>query len=694
MISVKKICIFSLLLLFISNAYTASLDSLIALLPQVKDTQEVMVNFNIGKQYSKNRKYNEALQFFNKSLEQSKKLNFQYAEALNLHYIAKMYSRKVSYDTSEVFFKKSLLLFDKINELDAKIECLNDYAILFYYKGDYSKAISICFSALNQSNSINDKKIIGRLFNNLGNCYYFQKDFKKALLYYTKAYNFELKGNDKTKIANSLGNIGLIHFEMGDYDESLKKHLLSYNLQKEIGDTNEMAASLINISIVYEKLNQLNKALTYAQESLKLRRLINDERRIAFSMIKVAYYEAHSNNFSSAEKLYSEAIDIAMKNGSLQYLMEAYDGLSDAYANKGDYKNALIFHRKFTATKDSIFSQTTAEEIAEAQEKYESVKKQRALEILQKDKVINEIKYEKNKSYLYITLIIIASIFTLLALLFKQYRSKQKNNLLLAEQNQLITVQKKEITDSIHYANIIQRAMLPLSVEVNQLFPTHFIYYQPKDIVSGDFYWCGQKNNLKALVVADCTGHGVPGAMMSMVGNNLLNQAFYDHQLKEPNEILDFIDVGIRKNLHQNNQLQSSKNSMDLSICIIDEPNKKIIYGGSINPIYLIRNNELLILKTDKIPLGYSHGNVQSKFNKYIFDYQKGDRIYMFTDGIPDQFGGAKGKKLMTKNFQAFLLKIQSHELQMQEKKFHEFISEWKLNFEQTDDMLMFAIEL
>ena len=264
---------------------------------------------------------------------------------------------------------------------------------------------------------------------------------------------------------------------------------------------------------------------------------------------------------------------------------------------------------------------------------------------------------------------------------------------MLEEQNLLISAQKKEITDSINYASIIQRAMLPLETEFNALFPASFIYYQPKDIVSGDFYWCGQSAGKKAVVVADCTGHGVPGAMMSMVGINLLNQAFNDQKLTSPAEILHFLDQGIGKSLHQNEQVQTTKNSMDLSVCIIDELNNELAYGGSVNPIYVVRNNELQVLKTDKIPIGYNNSSTIKEFNSYHHKLQKRDRIYLFTDGIPDQFGGEKGKKLMTKKFQEYLFLIQDEAIHAQASKIGTLLHNWKGNCEQTDDMLIIGIE-
>jgi len=691
---VKPLVIFIILILQYGKIWANNLDSLLALLPHVNDTQKVLLQINIGKAYSKNREFEKAIKYYDASLDESKKIKFKVGEALANQYTAKLYSRRSVYDTAAVFYKTALLLFDKINRPNLKVDCLNDYAVLFYYKGEYSEAIQQCFKALTLSDKVTDKSCIARIYNNLGNCYYFQKNFEQALNYYQKSYKIEAQGPNKSSIAGSLGNIGLIYFEMKDYQASLKNHLLSYQLQKEINDTNEMAASLINIGLVYEKTNQLQKALEITEESLLLRRLINDERRLAFSIIKVASIQTKLKNLSQAEILYKEAIAMAKKNESFHYLMEAYEGLSDVFERKGDFKNALEMHHQYALIKDSIYSETSAQEIAEAQEKYESEKKQRALELLQKNQEINQIKLEKNKNYLYFTICIILAIIIILGALYQQFRIKKRSNFLLEEQNNLISAQKKEITDSINYASIIQRAMLPLPSEFNAHFPKNFIFYQPKDIVSGDFYWCGERNGMKAIVVADCTGHGVPGAMMSMVGNNLLNQAFNDLKLNKPSQILEFLDKGVSKTLHQQANFDSAKNSMDLCFCLIDESNQQLIYGGSMNSIYLITQNELSVLKTDKVPIGYHFNSTPKVFNSYTQNYKKGDKIYLASDGIQDQFGGPNGKKLMTKKLKEFILNINNFPMEEQYHHLDKLIEDWKGKYEQTDDMLLIGIEL
>jgi serine phosphatase RsbU (regulator of sigma subunit)/Tfp pilus assembly protein PilF len=681
-------------MLFTFAAKASNVDSLLNLLPNAKDTQKVVINIALGKAFLKQLDYFQAIKYFNKAEEISSQINYLPGQGLAWQSIGKVYSRQSSYDTAEVYYKKALSVFKRINRPENKIELMNDYAILYYYKAEYHTAIKIFYSALSEIKNVKDIKLISRIYNNLGNCYYFLKDFKSALKCYSKAYNLEVKISNKNSMANCLGNIGLIYFELGEYESSIKNHLLSYNLQLEMKDTNEMAASLINMGMVYEKLNQNDRALFYSKESLRLRKLIKDERRMALSLIRVASLNAKMGKLDEAKNLYEEALEISKRNNSKQYLMEAYEGLSDVYEQQGNCKRSLEYHHLYAFLKDSIYSETSAQEIAEAQEKYESEKKQKALEILKKDQIINQIKLEKNKSYLYITVFIIIIVTLLLGLLFKQFSLKQKSNLLLEEQNNLITTQKKEITDSINYASIIQRAILPLAVEFNQLFPKNFIFYHPKDIVSGDFYWCGQKEKIKVVIAADCTGHGVPGAMMSMVGSNILSQAFNELNIIAPKEILHFLDNGISKSLHQNESIQLAKNSLDLSICVIDEENHIMLYGGSMNPIYLIRNKQLMVLKTDKLPIGYHLGDSKKEFITYSLKFEKGDRIYLFTDGISDQFGGEKGKKLMAKKFQQILIEIQDYGMNQQSELFNKFMNDWKGAYEQTDDILLIGIEL
>jgi serine phosphatase RsbU (regulator of sigma subunit) len=276
-------------------------------------------------------------------------------------------------------------------------------------------------------------------------------------------------------------------------------------------------------------------------------------------------------------------------------------------------------------------------------------------------------------------------------MIFSRYRIKKKSETLLQKQNILISQKNKDVSDSIHYAKKIQDAILPGEDFAKKIFLNSFIYYQPKDIVSGDFYWCGEKNNLKFFAVADCTGHGVPGALMSMLGGTFLNEIIITRGIKEPNIILDELKRSIVTSLNKNNEMNQT-DGMDISLIVLDHAQNEMLYAGANNSIYIIRNNELIELKPNKQPVGLYYKDI-TPFTSQKFALQTNDTVYLFTDGFADQFGGAKDKKYKYSTFKSLLLKINGLSMGDQKNKIHEESVAWKGDVVQTDDVLVVGIK-
>ncbi len=342
-----------------------------------------------------------------------------------------------------------------------------------------------------------------------------------------------------------------------------------------------------------------------------------------------------------------------------------------------------------------------AVKIADLGSKLEDEKKQREIEKLKSDREFTKINMDaKNQELQTREAALIWFTVGLLActiLIFFTIRSnmlRKKANQELQSQKQIIETKNKEITDSINYAKRIQQAILPPTDLIHSAFKDSFLLYQPKDVVSGDFYGFFKKDDHIIIAAADCTGHGVPGAFMSMIGNEQLSKIINEKGITKPSEILNELHSGVRSALKQDNLSGESRDGMDIVLCKIYLKEKKLEYAGANRPLWIIRNKELIETKANKQPIGGLETDNRKLFTNHEIKLQEKDCIYLFTDGYADQFGGDKGKKLMVKNFERHLTELHSESMAQQETLIHKKFEEWKGDNEQVDDVLVIGIKI
>lgn len=262
----------------------------------------------------------------------------------------------------------------------------------------------------------------------------------------------------------------------------------------------------------------------------------------------------------------------------------------------------------------------------------------------------------------------------------------------LQVKNEEITIKNKEITDNVNYAKRIQAAILPEMETIYRSLPDSFVLYLPKDIVSGDFYSFFHTDDTSIIIAADCTGHGVTGAFLSVVGNSLFTQIINERKILDPGKILDRMHEEVINTLNQRNS--ESTDGMDVSICTLNPGNKILKYAGANRPLWIVRNNEIIVYAPDKFPIGGLQISHEKNFTSHEIPVLKNDSIYIFSDGYADQFGGEFGKKLMTKKFKEILLSIQHLSMNDQKAYLNDFLENWKGKLEQVDDVLVIGIRI
>lgn len=577
----------------------------------------------------------------------------------------------------------------------------NILANCYYFKGLYPEAITNYLNALKLFELIQSKTRIANTYNNIGNTLHRQKRFEEALDYHKKALKMRQELMDSANMAISFNNIGNIYHSFKKYSEALNNHFAALTIKWRQNDTAQMIISYSNIGDVYASLLQLDSAVKYLNLALHLNNLSSknlEDEEIAYINLSRAYY--NSNKYSLAEQFGKKALLLSSQIGDSETKLEAFDLMSKIYESLGDFKSSLNYHRQYVWFKDSLFSaenlnKTFAEQY---QYKYEKQLNEEKLEQAKKEAELQaEKKTQKQILLLVVGILLIAIIFSVF--LFRSNVQKQKANIKVTAQSKLLQEKQKEVIDSINYAKRIQDAILPDEQKIEAAFHQAFIYFKPKDIVSGDLYWFAQvtttTNNplkLTVIAVADCTGHGVPGAFMSLLAMELLNQSIKNPHINSPAELLNHMNQRISEDLNKNKKGKIN-DGLDIAVCAIDEATNIMYFAGANRPVLVIRNNTIEEIKPTKSSIGGFSSSDQT-FNDFQFQLQKGDKLYLFTDGITDQFGGTNNKKFTKKQLTTFLLSTNHLSLNEQHVSFTKLMDDWKGVNEQTDDMLLMGVEV
>lgn len=642
-------------------------------------------------------------------------------------------------DTAIIIIDSTLSIAKRGKYQKGIINALINKGILFYYQGNYVEALRHYFDAMDICKTIKEEERMAAILNNIGLVYQDQSNYPKALEYYFRALSMYEKLNDKTSVATILGNIGMIYDAQSNHSKALEYYYKTLKLAEELGLEELKANTLMNIGIVYraqanytqaleyyfkalkiaeqmdikqlyvyiinnigiiyEELLEYKLSLEYYLKALKLYEELEDKKGMAFVLNNISSLYLETKKYTLAEKYLKKSIAISDRLGLLDNLMSCEQVYSKLDSIQGNYKGALEHYKRYIAFRDSINNIDKAKKQVMLEMNY-NFERERAANRLEQEKKEAIAREEKQRQEIIIYSI---SVFTLLILvltvvIFRSLMITKKAKLTIDRQKQALEIQKRlveeknqDIIDSINYAKRIQQAILPNEKNWYKKLPNSFILYLPKDIVAGDFYWMEETENYLYVAVADCTGHGVPGAMVSVMCSNALSETVLDDKLTETNAILDRTREIVLDRLSKSDE--HIQDGMDICLIRINKKNgKEIQYSGANRPLYIVTNTgELQEIKPDKQPIGnYPDAKPFSKRDIILND---GDSVYLFTDGYADQFGGEKGKKLGNKRLQALILEYASMKIEEQKQAFIEFYNKYKGNQHQIDDITIIGIK-
>ncbi len=540
----------------------------------------------------------------------------------------------------------------------------------------------------------NNKVELANNYNKLGYLYWQKSNYQEAVKSYELSYliNSELGNKNAQRIVS--GYLGLINLEMEKYDDAVKYLKISLGLNLEKEKWQEAISDYYNIASAYQMLKDYKSSNEYAQQALEKSIEINNlESAKSCNLLMANNYEKMGDNKSASD--YFSHYNTLVKHLQQQQVAQLKTEKTRIQSEK----------QRIQTEKQQIQDekQKVEEDLKSTEEKIKEFTYEMQLRDIERRE--QERKQKANIRYL---LSIIGFILVILLLFLFQNRHRKVVNRRLKDQNVEIEKKNKEIerqrdladkqrrnlTSSIQYARRIQSAVIPKEESLHNHFKDSFILYKPRDIVSGDFYWYVQKDNLLIIAAADCTGHGVPGAFMSMLGvaylNEIVNKIAINIHINALNadEILNQLRDKVITSLHQSENKRDPKDGMDIALCIVDFEKKKLQFAGAYNPLLIIRKGEIIELKGDKMPVSY-HRRMNVPFNKKEIELLGNDSLYIFTDGFTDQFGGVDGHKFLMKRFKKKLLEIHKKPMQEQKRLLEKEFDNWRGEFGQIDDVLI-----
>jgi len=620
-----------------------------------------------------------------------------------------VYTNKGNYDKALEQYLRALKIYESLNNVKGAASCNLGVGTLLYYQADYPKAIVYFNQAYNLYQKANDKSAVANVLNALGSVYYVTNDFVKAIDHFKKSLDVKVEMKDKTGISSAYSNLASVYMNTGEYDLAIDYYNKGLNIDKELGDLYGVAINEANIARLYFEMSKVDITGSKREEYLVK----------ALQMSKEAY--------SKSIKLGV----LPLKNNISELLISIHRSL-------GNYREATSYFDTYIATKDSLFSQDKTDALAEMQTKYETEKKEQEISnqqlIIEKQEAINKRQLVQRNFLIVGSALLLLLVF----IAYGAYKQKKKSNKVIAEKNialktaneeilaqneeieaqrDMVIAQKEKIeeahnhiTQSLQYAQSIQSSILPSVGVFESISPEYFVVMKPKDIVSGDFFWATTFDEYRIFCVADCTGHGVPGAFMSILGISSLNEIISKNKKSNPAQILDLMRQNVIDTLGKN-QI-GHKDGIDIALCVINTTNRELHYSGARIPVWIVAeentelgdqflNNDFLEadgyklaqVKADIMPVGFI--DKMEPFTEQVIKLPDNKvSVYIASDGFSDQFGKSDGKKYSVKRLKHFILRNAGKTFKEQGLMLEEDFQTWKGDGEQIDDVTVFGIRL
>ncbi|MBI3133788.1 MAG: tetratricopeptide repeat protein [Bacteroidetes bacterium] len=640
-----------------------------------------------------------------------KKFPVGQSDAMNTTGVA--YLMKAEYDSALVYLERSAQLLEQIGEKGKAGIAKINIGSIYGRQDKLMNALDYFYQAAEIFEEIEDSVLLVKAFFNIGVVHKKMGETDVALKHYFRALETCKKYNIPDMESLSYANIANTYKELGKIDSSGYYIQKALAIQVTLGDIEGQGRSHNIIADNFLLLGLPDSAKVHAYTAISIRQRIDDIQGIASTSNLLGRIHFELARYDSALYYFNEGLRAGIQSSSLIEQSSAYEGLARVYEKKGSYADALKNYKLFIACSDSLNSDENFKALAQQEMQYEFNKKALHDSLNRRNELTavqlagekqQAVAKEAGRRNLVILSGVLAALIlagVIAVILYRSNKRRKKDHEIISHQKSEVELQKHlleekndEITDSIIYAKRIQSAILPPVKLVQSYLPDSFVLYQPKDIVAGDFYWCHQAGDTLLLGVSDCTGHGVPGALVSVVCNNALTRSVSEYKLTVPNLVLDKTRELVLETFERSED--QVRDGMDMALIAISKNAAgvytKLQFAGANNGLYIIRNGILTELKPDKQPVGKFEN--ARPFTLQTETLEPGDLVFLFSDGFADQFGGPKAKKLKYQPLKDFLCNYHTVKMSGMEAKLQRFFNDWRGGYEQIDDVCIIGFRV
>jgi len=671
-------------------------------------------NMKLGNYFYQNFELDFSFSHYNAALEIYRELDDQKVTADILFEVGYIYFNSSGYSNALNNANDAFEIYSLLNDKENVALTHSLLCDIFYYMGVNETAIDHGIQALQMFDELKLSDGKANLLNTIGNIYLDMDQYDKSEEYFNQALFLAKSEGDPYSIATSISNIGELFLQQKQFDEALQYFNRAIEIDKEERDDEGLGYSYFNIGNTYYLMGNYKASIEYLEMGRELSENSVDLELIATidSQLGIVYSEL--GDYRKGIYYLKKGLATAQKINADPILQTCYTNLAKYYDKLGDQRNALIYLKLVLLHMEEMNRNLNSREIAQAEAIYNLSKKEQEIQLLRSENRIKDLEAsEKTLMNIWLITSLILTL-TIMIVVYRQYKEQNRMNHTLQVQKEEINLQKeeiqsqrddiektnkslneknKQITDSIEYAKRIQLSLLPDRSLLVENFSDYFILYLPRDIVSGDFYWITQLGNKICIAAVDCTGHGVPGAFMTVLANTLLNQIVLESKITCPHILVTTLDQKVRQNLNQHGITLSAFEGMDLSLCVIDMDSMNVRFTGANLPLYYIHDGKFDMLESDRFSIGGNMHNDKS-FTIKTIQLEKGDSLFLATDGFQDQFGGKDMKKFMKLHFKNLIKTVSKLPIKQREDKLKEVFLEWMGDYPQTDDVLVVGVEI